>query len=117
MGALLVNLGRESGSHDAPLLFSVSHTSQGSPAGIATTLRDPPPPRRVCYCLVPATGCGGLRWSALSRLPAVLRSPSRALLIPVLLRFPLLRTGLCVHSERQWKETPARRGWYVQTNG
>ena len=43
MGALLVNLGRESGSHDAPLLFSVSYTSQGSPAGIATTLRDPPP--------------------------------------------------------------------------
>lgn len=42
MGALLVNLGRESGSHDAPLLFSVSHTGQASPAGIATTLRDPP---------------------------------------------------------------------------
>ena len=42
MGALLVNLGRESGSHDAPLLFSVSYTSQASPAGIATTLRDPP---------------------------------------------------------------------------
>ena len=47
MGALRVNLGRESGSHDAPLLFSVSYTSQGSPAGIATTLRDPPcPPLR-----------------------------------------------------------------------
>lgn len=49
MGALLVNLGRESGSHDAPLLFSVSHTSQGSPAGIATTLRDPPKSVSICW--------------------------------------------------------------------
>ena len=54
MGALLVNLGRESGSHDAPLLFSVSHTSQGSPAGIATTLRDPPVGATLAWTRQPA---------------------------------------------------------------
>lgn len=64
MGALLVNLGRESGSHDAPLLFSVSHTSQGSPAGIATTLRDPPPGCRrwVAECGEDFFGFGILMW-------------------------------------------------------
>ena len=35
---------------------------------------------------------------------AVLRSLSRALLTPVPFHFAQLRTGLCVHSERQWKE-------------
>lgn len=35
---------------------------------------------------------------------AVLRSFSYALLTPDRPRFAQLRTGLCVHSERQWKE-------------
>ena len=45
------------------------------------------------------------RASALRHLPGVLRSLSRALLTPVPLHFAQLRTGLCGHSERQWKET------------
>lgn len=42
--------------------------------------------------------------SALRHLPAELRSPSCLPLIPDWLRLAQLRTGLCGHSERQWKE-------------
>lgn len=57
-----MNLGRESGVPRCPLLFSVSYTSQASPAGIATTLRDPP--REQVSCLWPPQdlGHGSSRW-------------------------------------------------------
>ena len=63
--------------------------------------------RRICcHRPAPATGCGGLRWFALSRLPAILRSLSSPLLTSGRRPLAQLRTGLCAHSERQWKETP-----------
>lgn len=61
-------------------------------------------PHRVCRRSARAASVCGPLPSAVHHTHAVLRSPSRALLTPVSLHFAQLRTGLCGHSERQWKE-------------
>ena len=59
------------------------------------------------HAAVASAGCavrGRPFQPAVHHAHAVLRSLSCVLSTPVPLHFPLLRTGLCGHSERQWKE-------------
>ena len=61
-------------------------------------------PQRCCHRSArAASACGPLQ-SATHHTLAVLRSSSCVLSTPVPLHFAQLRTGLCGHSERQWKE-------------